>query len=359
MQIVASLGTGGQERVAVNIANALPSDRFRSFICSTRFRGQLQNELSPKVGLLHLSRRWRFQWGSLRKLQKFIRENHIQILHAHGPSIFHAVLVSLFAPHPKVIWHVHLGSYAADRRRPPVMWALARRTDAVITVNQALADWSIKKLGLSAARVRYISNFVAMKPCTDAVFFLPGKPGSRIVCVANIRPPKDQLNLIQAMDLVRTRFPEAHLCLIGYDGDEYSAQVKQEIITRNLSSHVSVMGIRSDISYVLAGSDIGVLSSQSEGMSLSLLEYGMAKLPVVATRVGAAAEILDEGQAGILVPAGDSQALAEGICSLLASHELRTQLASQFHKRIQNFYCSRAIVGQVAQVYETVLSPNQ
>ena len=119
-----------------------------------------------------------------------------------------------------------------------------------------------------------------------------------------------------------------------------------------------MLGPLADIPYALESSAIGVLSSHSEGMSLALLEYGMAKLPVVATRVGAAAELLDEGKAGILVPAGDPQGLAEGLCSLLASQELRTRLAVQFHNRVKNFYSSQAIMGQIEQVYEMVLSSN-
>ncbi len=358
MQLIDALDPGGKERVAVNIANALPIDRYRSFLCTTRCDGLLENELSATVGRLRLARRWRFQWEPLRRLQEFIRENHIQILHAHGPSLLMASLASLSAPHPKVIWHNHSGTYEMRRPNRALCW-LTRRADAVIAVSQRLANWSMESLGVPAERVWYIPNFIAMKPCSAHAPPLPGRPSSRIVCVANIRPPKDPFNLIQAMDLIRKRFPEAHLCLIGAPEDqEYAARLEQEITERNLYSHISLLGSRSDIPDVLASSAIGVLSSKLEGMPLSLIEYGMAKLPVVATRVGQVPDMLDEGQAGILVPPGDPQALAEGLCSLLESQELRTQLAAQFHRRVLDCYSPQAIMNQIMQVYEMVLSPN-
>lgn len=270
-----------------------------------------------------------------------------------------ATLASLSAPYLKVIWHNHSGTY--EIRRPNrVLWWLTRRADAVIAVSQGLANWSTERLGLPAERVRYIPNFVAMNPWSMDAPALPGRPNSRIVCVANIRPPKDLLNLVRAMDLVRRRFPESHLCLVGATEDQdCAARLKREIEEKNLYSQITLLGSRSDISDVLAHSTIGVLSSKFEGMPLSLIEYGMAKLPVVATRVGQVPNILDEGRVGILVPPGNPEALADGLCSLLESQEKRTRLATQFHKRILDCYSPQAVMNQIMQVYEMVLLPKR
>ena len=82
------------------------------------------------------------------------------------------------------------------------------------------------------------------------------------------------------------------------------ARVQERIQQHGLESHVFLLGSRSDVPSILSGCDIGVLSSASEGMPLALLEYGVAGLPTVATRVGQVPEILDEGRANPRFGAG-------------------------------------------------------
>ena len=149
---------------------------------------------------------------------------------------------------------------------------------------------------------------------------LPGRVGARIVCVANFRAQKDHLTLLQALALVVQQVSEAHLLLVGASSDQdYFDLVRKEISRLGLNQNVSLLGERQDVSAILLGADIGVLSSVSEGLPLALLEYGMARLATVATAVGQCPEVLDEGRAGILVPPGAPNQLGEALLSLLES----------------------------------------
>jgi glycosyltransferase involved in cell wall biosynthesis len=194
---------------------------------------------------------------------------------------------------------------------------------------------------------------------------LPGTSGSRIVSVANLRAEKDHLNLVRAMALVVRRHPSAHLLLVGAHSDpaysagsSYFEAVKQEVARNSLEGNISFLGQRRDIPALLQGCDIGVLSSRTEGLPLSLLEYGMAGLPVVATRVGECEEVLDRGRAGLVVSPQSPRELAEGLVSLLDSRERRAQLGERFHHRIQDLYSAEAIVERVCLVYKNVLQSN-
>jgi glycosyltransferase involved in cell wall biosynthesis len=288
---------------------------------------------------------------------RFIREQRIQILHAHGSALFMANLAAMLPPFPTLVWHDHFGRYAVEERPVWQYRLLTRLVRGVIAVNQPLADWSCRKLGMPSDRVWYIPNFACDIEASPTATDLPGREGRRIVSVANFRPEKDHLNLVRAMSQVTQAIPDAHLLLIGVPTEPGCVEeVEQEIERQKLANSVTVLGQRDDVGAVLKACEIGVLSSASEGLPLSLLEYGSAGLPSVATQVGQCAEVLDHGRAGILVPPRNSDALASALVQMLSSPERRRELGSRFRQRIEQFYSPQAIVRQIGQVYETALA---
>ncbi len=353
-----SLSLGGAERVAVNLANLLPREKYRLFFCATRSEGLLSRELAPDVERVCLSRRWRLDLPALKRLVAFIRANEIRLLHAHATALFVAAQASMFPPFPKVVWHIHFGGYAAEERSVLIYRFLARQAGGVISVNQPLARWAVDRLKLPPDRVWYIPNFVAETAVSDPEVGLPGMAGKRIVCVANLRPEKDHLTLVRAMALVSAREPDAHLLLAGAISNQtHFATITDEIAKHRLDRHVTFLGERQDIASILRGCDIGVLSSAAEGLPLALIEYGKAGLPSVATRVGQCPEVLDDGGAGILVQPRDPAGLAEALLSLLASNERRKAFGEAFRKRADELYSAGPIIERICRVYDLILKP--
>jgi len=356
MHITDTLDAGGAERVAVDLVNLLPRERYQTHLCTTRRDGPLADLVAEDVGRLRLERKQRFDARALRSMADYIRRNQIQILHAHGTSLFIAELVSFFPPRPAVIWHEHYGRLASEDHRAWLYRWAARRISGLITVNQPLAEWSRRRLRVPAERVWYIPNFVCEARSNGGLCDLPGKSGARIVNVANFRSEKDQLTLLRAMALVIRQMPAAHLLLVGAAVDpSYFDLMKKEITRQGLGQHVSLLGLRSDVPAILQSCDIGVMSSASEGLPMALLEYGMAGLPVVATRVGQCAEVLDEGRAGILVPPVAPDKLAEVLLSLLCSPERRASLVELFHRRVQKVYSPGPIIQPICRVYVAII----
>jgi glycosyltransferase involved in cell wall biosynthesis len=357
MQLIDSLDAGGAERVAVNIANLLPRDRYTSHLCATRRGGILAAELEPDVGQLVLGRRGRFDGAALRQLAAYIGHHRVRILHAHSTSLLTAVLASMWPPFPKVIWHDHFGRYATEVRPAWPYWLLARRVSCVISVNYPLADWSRRNLALPAERVIYLPNFAWVKG--DAATpppSLPGEAGYRVVCVANLRPQKDHLTLIRALAMVVQEIPTAHLLVVGTSDDIiYQQQIHREIAEAGLERQVSLLGQRQDVPAILAGCDVGVLSSVSEGLPLALIEYGLAGLPAVATAVGQCPDVLDQGRVGRLVPPQSPERLAEALLELLRAPERRLILGQQFRQWIETHYSPQAIIARIGQIYETTI----
>jgi len=353
MQLTDTLALGGAERVAVNLANLLPRDRYRSYLCSSRRDGPLADFLSSDVRRLSLGRTHRFDMGAVRRLASFIKDHHIAILHAHASSLFLARMVSCLAPDIAVIWHDHFGR-AHDEERPRWLYrAATRNIAAIVSVSEGLASWARNDLRMPADRVSYIPNLVDLGKNTGEPPQLPGKPGHRIVCVANFRPQKDQLGLLDAMTLVLARDPQAHLLLVGAaPTPEYRDTVLARISKLKLENSVSHLGPQQNVAAILRGCDIGVLSSSSEGLPLSLLEYGAAGLASISTDVGQCGEVLDGGKAGILVPPSSPSQLSEALVKLLESEKERALYGGRLETRVLQNYGPGPIIRQLCGVYE-------
>jgi len=357
MHLVDSLDIGGTERMAVNFVNSLPRERYVPYLCTTRRDGPLEGLLGADVGRLRLERKFRLDLGAVYRLASFARRHDIRILHAHSSSLFVATAASRFYSHPAVIWHDHFGRYGLEHRSAFLFRRLASNIGGVIAVSQPLAEWARHALSVPTERVWYIPNFAFLEEPNGELPTLPGSPGSRIVCVANLRPQKDHVTLLQAIALVVRQRPDAHLLLVGAATDlAYFEVVKKEIARRALDSHVTLLGERHDVASILRGCDIGVLSSASEGLPLSLLEYGMAGLPVVATDVGQCAEVLEYGRAGMVVAAQAPELLSEALLLLIQSPDRRIALARRLRARVIEIHSPRAIIERVCCIYDALLN---
>jgi glycosyltransferase involved in cell wall biosynthesis len=357
-QVVDSLAAGGAERFAVNLANTLADNGHESYLCSTRAEGPLAAIVKPGVGRLRLNRSRSLDPLAFIAFARYLTRHRIQILHAHSSAVFISLIgaVSSSAA-PRIVWHLHQGKLAQNSSPPLLMRLASRRVAAVIAVSRPLADWAIEKLQMSPQRVSYIANYVRMPRLSQTDAQLPGTSGFRIVCVANLRPEKDTLNLLAAMTQVLRQVPQAHLLLVGGCGDQaYGDRVRAEVMTRQMTQAVTFVGPRDDVPHLLQSCDVAVISSAAEGFPLAILEYGAAGLATVSTRVGACAEILENGRVGLVVPPSEPAALAAAIVTLLRSRDLRERLGAAFKSRVEREYGEQRIVTEITEVYRRALS---
>lgn len=352
MHVVDTLEVGGAERIAVNLVNCLPRDRFEPHLCATRRLGPLAELVRPDVALLRLDRTRRFDLGAVRTLVAHIRRHHVRILHAHGSAVFLAAITARLAGDVRVVWHVHYGRLATERQRGPLYRLVLPLVDHVVTVSQPLTAWVRVRLGVEGRRVSFIPNFV-VSLASGATPELPGTPGARIVCVANLAPEKDHVTLVRAMAEVVTRRPDAHLVLVGAGANqEQGRRVRAELARLDLKGHVSLVGQRRDVADLLAACDIGVLSSFTEGLPLALLEYGEAGLPVVVTNVGQCPDVVGHDDGGLVVPSRDPSALAAALLRLLECPEGRARHGAALRRRVHQRFSAASTMRRVCGVYD-------
>ncbi|MFW6193864.1 MAG: glycosyltransferase, partial [Gemmatimonadota bacterium] len=145
------------------------------------------------------------------------------------------------------------------------------------------------------------------------------------------------------------RCPNAHLLLVG-DGPERFV-IESLIDGLGLDNRVHLLGLRSDVADLLAGSDLFLLSSVSEAASLSILEAMAVGLPVVATRVGGNPEVVVEGETGHLVPPGDLEAFADRVVELLRRPDLRRRMGEAGRRRVRTEFHLDRVADRYLRLY--------
>jgi glycosyltransferase involved in cell wall biosynthesis len=351
LQIIDSLDAGGAERLAVNLANELHQVADFSGLMCTRREGLLLEELHQDVPYTFLSKKRKLDIAALRKASKYIKQFKVNMVHAHSSSFFFATLLKLRHPKIKLMWHDHYGDAEhLEIRNYKILKFCSLFFDSIISVNTALKIWAERKL--YSNHVYYFQNFTVAPTYSDITPVVFGDLGSRIVCLANLRVQKNHFVLLDAFKKVLDQFPKASLHLIGADhNDAYSSKVTQLVEDLDIKDNVIIYGSRIDTADLLQQMNIGVLSSDSEGLPISLLEYGMNNLPVIVTDVGACAEVV--GDHGIVVPPKSKNELASAIANYLSKPTFADEKAKSFSQHVQNQFGSGAYLERLIKIYKS------
>jgi L-malate glycosyltransferase len=158
---------------------------------------------------------------------------------------------------------------------------------------------------------------------------LPELPQDALVGViaARLHPDKNHMGLLEATKMVLQKHPHFHVLALG-QGDQRDA-LEAHAKKLGIADHVHFLGARGDVGAILERAHLGLISSvTTETLSIAVLEYMRAGLPVVSTRLGSLEDQVLDGKTGFLVPPGDDQALAKAIVKMLENPSLRSQFGA-------------------------------
>jgi glycosyltransferase involved in cell wall biosynthesis len=177
--------------------------------------------------------------------------------------------------------------------------------------------------------------------------------GPVVAAVARLVPVKGFQYLIDAVPEVLRRCPRTRFLIVG-DG-ELRPGLERRVRAAGLAERIAFAGFRADVASVMAATDLIVLPSVNEGMGRVLVTAMALGKPIVATHVGGVAELLGEGEAGILVPARDAGALAQAIGTLLLDGARAQRLGAAGRRRAPR-YSAEAMLEALARLYREVLA---
>lgn len=353
VQLIDSLDAGGAERMAVNYANSLSKRIAFSGLVTTRNEGVLKNQLDVGVPYLFLNRKNRIDIKAILKLRQFVKLNKVSIVHAHGTSFFMAVLLKLIVFKIKIVWHDHNGDRSnQSRNKNKALRFCSFFFACIFTVNKELELWSIQNL--LAKKVIYVPNFTVVDDSKNQTL-LKGSEGKRIVCLANLRHPKNHLFLVTAFSRSALANKGWSLHLVGRDyHDSYSDNLKSHIHQSNLQDSIFLYGSCTDIYFILNQANVGVLASSHEGFPVTLLEYGLSRLAVISTNVGYCKEIIHHNENGILIDPNSISDLVEGLQKIESNDVLRAQFGNRLYEDVSRTFSEQEVISLVVSYYDCV-----
>lgn len=331
---------GGLERVLAGLLPALASRGHEVMfiailspgITESPFVAQLR-EAGLLVEVHHVGNRDYF--GERRLVRRLLREAKTEVVHTHGyrPDFLHVgVAHGLGLP---VVSTAHGFASATPGRsfqERLQVWAW-RHFDRVVAVSEPL-EAHLLQLGVPRTRLTRILNGIvaSANPLTRAeareALGLPAE-AQVVGWVGRLSAEKDPLLAVDALSA--SGRDALRLCFVG-DGPLRQA-VRERAATLGVTDRVHADGARAEAARFLAAFDALLLSSRTEGTPMTILEAGLAEVPIVATAVGGVPDVV--GNDGLLVPLGDATALGAALDRVFEDHATARNRATSLLARLQ------------------------
>jgi glycosyltransferase involved in cell wall biosynthesis len=358
-QLINTDGPGGAERVVAEVSTALQASGLDTVVFVPKDgEGWLAQQLAGSgVTVEYCTIERPLSPASARALADAFRRHRITVAHSHEFSMgVYGAWASWLAGIPHVMT-MHGGRYYAERlRRRLALRAAVAISAETIAVSTTCAREISRELRIRQSRIKMIPNGVRFVP-PDRVTLRDelglGAGDRLIVALGNLYPVKGHVHLIEALALIAERHPAVHVA-IGGRGD-LAQSLMDRARAHGLHARVHLLGLRADVSAVLAAADIFAMPSLSEGMPLALLEAMFASRPIVASDVGDVRIALEQGSAGLLVPPGDDAALAAALDRLLSNAAEAHAFGDRARCRARAEYDLSRMVDRYVDVYRSAL----
>lgn len=352
--------SGGAERFAAGLAASLSSEGHTVTMCLTRKAGGplLETLADAGVRLLNLDRGDDFRPLAFGRLARYLREENVDVLHAHmfGSNLWGTVIGRMCAV-PVIVAHEQTWSYEGNPvRRFLDGYLIGRGASAFVAVSRADARRMVELENVPREKVTVIPNAYVPRP--------EGTGGNLraelalaadvplLVTAAILRPQKALDVLIDAFALVLDKLPAAQLAIAGEGPCE--PELRRQAAAMGLADRIHFLGLRTDIGAVLESADLAVMSSDFEGTPLFAIECMTHRTPLVATDVGGIRDLLEEDKSVLLAPRRDAQALARQMTSVLLEPGKRDSLAAAAYESAEELSIERT-AARFTALYSSLL----
>lgn len=350
------LGLGGTERQLAETALALDRARFAPHVGCFRTGGFREAELREAgVPVVELGVRSLVSASALtgvRRLGQYLAGHEIRLVHTFDVplDLFGVPMARLFRV------PVVLSSQRAHRTLTPaatrhLLRLTDRIADGIVVNSRSVACELVSEDGVPESQIHLAYNGIDTGVfCREGVAAESPWPGAVVIgVVCALRPEKGLSLLLDAFARVRSSHPEARLLIVG------SGPMQPELDSRAASLGLGAVcrfqsAVR-NVSEWLRAMDIFVLPSLSEALSNSLMEAMACGCCAIASDTGGNPELVQDGETGLLFPAGDSAALAVRLERTLADRELRCRLGANGARLMRKRFTREAAARRMGEIY--------
>ncbi|MEK6732937.1 MAG: GT4 family glycosyltransferase PelF [Candidatus Omnitrophota bacterium] len=352
LQILPKLDVGGVETGTIDLSKELIKRGHKVIVVSGG--GKLVNnliEMNVKHIELAVHKKSPFTIvSSIKKLEAIIKEERVDIVHSRSriPNI-----IAFFASRhtgAKFITTAH-GYYSNHFISRVTGWARF-----VIVASSVIGRHMIEDFGVPHERVRLIPRGVDLDKFKFNAPDNSSKSEYRIGIIGRVTPIKGHGFFLQAIARVVRLFPKVKVVIVGdapKDKPEYIEKLKALAKQLEIEKFVEFLGAQYDIPKIMSGLDLLVLPSiGQEAFGRVIIEAGASGVPVIATRIGGATEIIEDGQTGILVRPGDILEMVNSIIKALKDRDLSRSMAVEARKKVEREYSLTKMTDDTIKVYE-------
>jgi sugar transferase (PEP-CTERM/EpsH1 system associated) len=371
VHIVYGFSVGGLENGIVNLVNGMPRERWRhNIVALTQVSGRFAQRIQrDDVAFIELGKRPGHLVVDYPRLYRLFKELQPAIVHTRNLAALEAVVPAWAAGVPMRIHGEHGWSAqdpAGSRRRYQYVRRLYRPfVHRYVALSRHIAEYLMRRVKIPRERIWQTYNGVDTERFSPAAKRLPipgcpftGADEWRAGWVGRMDPVKDPLNLARAFLRARQLSPAAanrmRLVVVG-DGAQREA-LGALLDRKGVRGHVWFAGERADVADVMRGLDCFIQPSRAEGVSNTILEAMASGLPIIATRVGGNAELIESRMTGLLIPPADSEALAQAMLTYFTERSMAQRHAKAARLAAESRFSLTRMVADYTRLYEDSLA---
>lgn len=335
------LSVAGTERQLLHLIDQIDQTRFQPHLCLLDGNSDASLALEPTTcPVLRLGVRRIKSLQGLRavlKLAKYMRKHKIDIVQPYFPdSTFVAFLASRLAGVRHFVRNRRNLGYNQSTLERWLGKMYSGTSAKTATNSEACRQAIVEQESAAPDSVVVIPNGVDLQKFTELEMPRTDVPDPHIGMVANLRLVKDPMTLVQAAIELTHAFPKLRLSLAG------EGPLREEIIriveTHNLQDRFQLLGSVEDVPKFLESLDVAVLSSTSEGLSNSVIEYMAAARPIVVTNVGGNSELVEHQVSGLIVEPKNTGQFVDAIRTLITDRNLASQYGATARQQATEKY---------------------
>jgi glycosyltransferase involved in cell wall biosynthesis len=347
-----SLTIGGSEWKIVRLANALRQAGHDIHLAYLNAPHTLRGNLDPDLPSVHLNRSGKFSFPALGRLKRYIMEqqiSHVACVNLYPLLYAQAVAWQLGKRAPVISALINTTDFSTrrDERQMMLYMPLLRRATFLVFGCRLQQELWSGRYRLPAANSRIIYNGVdqarfnpaAVAETREQLRHRYGLPANAFIAitVGQLRPEKQQTDLIRAVAALGSRGVQVHALLVG-EGNERGA-IERCIADLGVGDRVHLFGGSAEVRPLLKLADAFVLTSTAvETFSNAALEAMAMGLPVILSRIGGASEMVEAGKNGFLYSPGDVTELAGHIAALAGDEVLTLKVGAAAVTQVQNAF---------------------
>lgn len=379
LRVIARMNMGGPAYHVSLLSGRMDQERFPTLLVS----GQVppgegsSDALAQRYGAHHVrldslgpELRPAQDLRALGDIVRIARSFRPHIIHTHTAKagfIGRMAAAACGRPRP-IVLHTYHGHVLEGYFSAPVTafyrfleWAMALRSDRLIGVSEATVDDLVRLRVAKRSKFEVVplglelDDFLALPseaagPFRDEAGVQPGEVLATFV--GRLVPIKRVDVMLRAVASARELGAPVRLAVVG-DG-ELRPELESLAAELGCAEAVHFAGYRTDLTAIVAATDIGLLTSDNEGTPVALIEAGAGARPLVATRAGGVPDVVVEG-AGLLAEREDHEGIARALVTLAADGELRRRMGGVARAHVGSRYRSEALLQRMTTLYEDLV----